>query len=387
MGIAGSEKISNVNSITPIRLDVYRTRLPMRSFEHAAASRKVAEAIVTHVQTAEGPDGWGETLPRKYVTGETLETVLRDIDRYVWPPVAGESLTEADLAERVPARCTDGRCINAACCAVELACHDALLREENAPASLPISARVTGVLGSRSPHKTAWRLTAMRLFGLRDFKLKLGLGEDNDAANLAVVARRLGRKLRKGRCTLRVDVNGGWTPEETPARAGELAERGVSAIEQPFFGSAQQLAEVAARCPLRLIADESLLTEHDARALLDGETPVMWNLRISKNAGLAQTLRLAKLATEHGVPFVVGAMVGESGILSAAQRRLLQRAPAARFVEGNYGRLLLGDDLTRPSPRFGFGGRLKPLRGRGLGVAMDTDKLARYGEHVATLTV
>ncbi|MFP4053573.1 MAG: mandelate racemase/muconate lactonizing enzyme family protein [Phycisphaerae bacterium] len=376
-----------MNSITPIRLDVYRTRLPMRSFEHAAASRSVAEAIVTRLQTAEGREGWGETLPRPYVTGETLETVLRDIRHYIWAAVAGESLTEAHLAERIPARCSEDRCINAACCAVELACHDALLREENAPPSLPIAARVTGVLGSRSPRKTARRLMAMRLFGLRDFKLKLGLGEDADAANLRLVHRRLGRKLRKGRCTLRVDVNGGWTPEETPARARELTGQGVSAIEQPFFGSADQLAEVADRCPVRLIADESLLTEDDARALLAGSTPVMWNLRISKNGGLAQTLRLAKLAAEHDVPFVVGAMVGESGILSAAQRRLLQRTPTVRFVEGNYGRFLLGDDLTRPSPRFGFGGRLRPLKSPGLGVQVDTDRLARYGEHVATLTV
>jgi glucarate dehydratase len=79
-------------------------------------------------------------------------------------------------------------------------------------------------------------------------------------------------------------------------------------------------------------------------------------------------------------------MVGESGLLSAAQCRLLQSAPeAVRFVEGNYGRWLLADDLTRPSPRFGYGGRLRAPSGPGLGVTVDAGKLARYGRLVASL--
>jgi L-alanine-DL-glutamate epimerase-like enolase superfamily enzyme len=55
-------------------------------------------------------------------------------------------------------------------------------------------------------------------------------------------------------------------------------------------------------------------------------------------------------------------------------------------VEGNYGRLLLGDDLTRPSPRFGYGGRLRPLKRPGLGVRVDAGKLATYGKKVLSLT-
>ena len=47
----------------PIRLDIHRTAIPMRSFEHAAASRELAEAIVTRVTFDDGAVGWGETLP------------------------------------------------------------------------------------------------------------------------------------------------------------------------------------------------------------------------------------------------------------------------------------------------------------------------------------
>ena len=83
---------------------------------------------------------------------------------------------------------------------------------------------------------------------------------------------------------------------------------------------------------------------------------------------------------------VLGCMVGESGILSAAQRRLLQAVgPGVRFVEGNYGRLLLAGDIVRLSPRFGYGGRLSVLGGAGLGVEVDPARMARWGRRVVTL--
>jgi hypothetical protein len=56
-----------------------------------------------------------------------------------------------------------------------------------------------------------------------------------------------------------------------------------------------------------------------------------------------------------------------------------------RFVEGNYGRLLLAGDIVRRSPRFGYGGRLKVLSGVGLGVEVDPARMARWARRVATL--
>ncbi len=51
-------------SVKPIRLDLYRTAIPMRGFQHAAASRDVSEAVLVRVEFADGSMGWGETLPR-----------------------------------------------------------------------------------------------------------------------------------------------------------------------------------------------------------------------------------------------------------------------------------------------------------------------------------
>ncbi|HOF18788.1 MAG TPA: enolase C-terminal domain-like protein [Phycisphaerae bacterium] len=362
----------------PIRLDIHRTAIPMRSFEHAAASRELAEAIVTRVTFDDGAVGWGETLPRDYVTGETLDTVPTDLGTTLWPAIAGKPVGPEQV-RALPARDADGRCITAARCAMELALSDAIAP----PAAVaPIRARVSGVLGSADPDRTARRLRWMRLYGLRDFKLKLGFGYEIDRANLAAVDRRIGRAIARGRCTLRVDVNGGWDAASAPERVEELAQYGVCAVEQPVYGPPEALADLAARCTLPLIADESLRTGDDARVLLAAGAKVWWNLRISKNGGLTLAADLARLAAGRGVPLVVGCMVGESGILSAAQRRLLTGIPQPRFVEGNYGRFLLSDDLTTPSPRFGYGGRLGPPP---KALRVNADKLARYGTLLATL--
>jgi L-alanine-DL-glutamate epimerase-like enolase superfamily enzyme len=225
----------------------------------------------------------------------------------------------------------------------------------------------------------------MRWFGLRDFKLKLGFDEATDAENLRLVHKRLGRAIAAGRCTLRVDVNGGWDADTTPDRVAALKPFGVLVVEQPVYCPPGRLVELARRCELPLMADESLLTEGDARELLAEPRRVWWNVRISKNGGLTRAIAMSRLAAERGVPLTVGCMVGESSILSAAQRRLLQAACGVRFVEGNYGRFLLAGDLTERSLRFGYGGRLSAVRECGLGMHVDARKLARWGALVKTL--
>jgi hypothetical protein len=77
-------------------------------------------------------------------------------------------------------------------------------------------------------------------------------------------------------------------------------------------------------------------------------------------------------------------MVGESSVLSAAQRRLLQAGPEPAFVEGNFGRFLLAADIARPSLRFRWGGRLKARAGRSLGVSVRPESLDELGELMAT---
>jgi L-alanine-DL-glutamate epimerase-like enolase superfamily enzyme len=372
----------------------------MRGFDHAAASRSVSESILVKLTYDDGFIGWGETLPRKYVTGETLETVPEDIEKNIWPACLKDNLlSPTPKSKPIPAK-AGRRCLNAAACAVDLAglrrmFHDlheippALMQQLAHRARLRtyIDAKVTGVLGSKDPAKTARRFRLMRWFGLTDFKLKLGLGDDVDAENLRLVHKKLHKAIRGGRATLRVDVNGAWDEETTPNRIDGLREYDVCAVEQPVYCTPSKLVKLAARCSLPIIADETLLTERNAKTLLTAGDNIWWNLRLSKNGGLLPTLKLMNQAAQNHVPFVLGCMVGESSILSAAQRRLLQLGPVPKFVEGNYGRFLLSGDLLAgwKSLTFGYAGHLRTLKDDGLGIKVSDEKIAKYAQHLKTL--
>lgn len=362
-------------SARPVKLDIYRTAIPMRSFEHAAATRNLAEAVVVRLEMSDGSVGWGETLPRKYVTGETLETVPDDIERMSPLNPADESV---DASVPKPA----------AACALDLALVDADAKAEGKSLGGPIphNIRVSGVLGSADPARTSRRLRMMRLYGLRDFKLKLGFGDDTDTENLRVVHKQIGKAIRDLEYTLRVDVNGGWAAEEIPDRVAALKPFGVCVVEQPVFGPPETLIELAQRCELPLMADESLITIADTNKFVHATGKKVWmNVRLSKSGGIGPCGKIAEAAAQAGAPFVIGCMVGESGILSAAQRVLLAKIPKPKFVEGNYGKFLLADDLTKPSLRFGYGGKLKTLTGPGLGVTVSERKITRYGTLIKTL--
>jgi L-alanine-DL-glutamate epimerase-like enolase superfamily enzyme len=54
------------------QLTVYVVRLPLkRPFTHATAARHDSENVFIRCELADGTTGWGDGVPRDYVTGET----------------------------------------------------------------------------------------------------------------------------------------------------------------------------------------------------------------------------------------------------------------------------------------------------------------------------
>ena len=70
--------------------------------------------------------------------------------------------------------------------------------------------------------------------------------------------------------------------------------------------------------------------------------------------------------------------MGETAILSAAGRHLAASLPDVVFVEGSFGTLLLAEDISVESVRFGHRGEAPLLTGPGLGVRVLEDRLRRH---------
>lgn len=384
-----------LSQIQCVRL--YPLAIPLRqTFSHAAAERRTADPLVVAVELRSGLTGYGETLPRPYVTGETVTSVIEAIHTRLMPGMerwCPDSFAAAlELIDSLPERSRDGQLILAARAGLELALLDAYSRQFRRGLSeaagwlglpgfgTPGSAgrvRYSGVLSAADPASLRRSVRKMRWFGLRDFKLKVGFDDDDERVRTVVAA--LGRTLGR-KTTLRLDANGGWTVEAAIERFKMWASLPISCVEQPLpCGQEEKVRDLRRAASFPVMHDESLLTFKDAeRMIADGVMDAM-NIRISKNGGLLPAMRLAGLARQRRLCFQLGCMVGETSILSAAGRRFLEYVPGATFAEGSYGKFLLRGDVARRSLRFGYGGRVRPLSGYGWGVEVDVAALHAYG--------
>lgn len=380
-------------------LRLYRLAIPLRlRFEHAAAARQTADPVVVAL-TAGAPHahhvGYGETLARPYVTGETTDSVIADITDLFPPHLANfEARTFIEALEQIDALPAndDGRIINAARTAVELALLDLAsqafrrrpadaagwlgLPHFGPPGCLP-TARYSGIVVGRRRRRLQSLLWLQRLYGLRDFKLKVATDGWEDRLRWTYEV--LQRPLQNQTATLRVDANSGWSLADATEATPFLEAHGVSAIEQPLPDTHDSdLPYLAQQTHCDLIADESLLTGEDAQRLIQAGGIRVFNIRIAKNGGLLPSLRIARQALAAGRDVQLGCLVGETSLLTAAGCAFLETCPRVRFTEGAFGRLLLQHDITPRSLRFGYAGRLRPCRGFGWGVEVDPRRLERF---------
>jgi L-alanine-DL-glutamate epimerase-like enolase superfamily enzyme/pyrroloquinoline quinone (PQQ) biosynthesis protein C len=369
-------------------LTIYRLRIPFhQTFRHALHSREESDAVVVKVIDSNGRGGFGESLPRSYVTGETSESMIVRIREHLAPRVFAQSFApgwetfeylQAAVSEWTRPEEQQGSVAawNAAFCAVELALLDWSLRADHcALADLLPPARYevvySGVISADAPDDAAALAKRMARVGIRQIKVKVGTVDD--AARLQAVRKAIGEDIE-----LRADANGAWKADEAIEQLQRLARFKLQAIEQPV--RADDLAgmkRVRQESGVAVMADESLVTLDQARRLAEMGACDYFNIRLSKNGGIGGSLAIARLAQEAGIKIQVGAQVGETGILSAAGRTLAAHLPALAFAEGSFGTWLLAEDVTFENVAFGWGGRAPLLQNRGLSVTVKEDVLDR----------
>jgi L-alanine-DL-glutamate epimerase-like enolase superfamily enzyme len=215
--------------------------------------------------------------------------------------------------------------------------------------------------------------------GLRHVKVKVG--RDDDVPRVAAVRAALGPQA-----TIRLDANGAWTFERALCVLAAMTPLGIAAVEQPLpRGPVATLAALRRATSVPIMADESVVTLADAEALLAERAVDYLNVRVSKCGGLARSAAIAMRAAAHGVGIQVGSHVGETAGLAAAGRHLAASLPDVAFVEGSYGTLLLAEDVSFESVRFGHGGKAPLLAGPGLGIHVIEPRLRRWARAVREL--
>src|SRR5271166_2469096 len=94
----GTRSFEMMDVFSPVRLttrikriELFRVRVPLKKeIKHASHSRTESENLVVRVELANGQSGYGESVPRNYVTGETLESTFATLGRHDWARMMGQ---------------------------------------------------------------------------------------------------------------------------------------------------------------------------------------------------------------------------------------------------------------------------------------------------------
>src|ERR1700730_3076157 len=78
---------------------LYALSIPFHErFRHSEADRAACDSVVVRGVDADGNEGWGEGAPRPYVTGETVATMLADLEA-AWPAIGATPLPRLHAPE------------------------------------------------------------------------------------------------------------------------------------------------------------------------------------------------------------------------------------------------------------------------------------------------
>lgn len=376
------------------RLSVFPLSIPLRwKVTSARVEYGLTDPVVVSVELTNGTIGYGETLPSRDVTSETVESVVAALGDVFGPALMEfhpESFPEAlEAIEALPWQDNAGRQVPAARAAIDMALLDATMRFFSrgvddvvqwmglpgfgSPGSLH-RVRFSGLLAHEDDGSTLRHLRYLYWRGVRNFTLKVGM--QGDLNRLKRTESYLRRPLARGRAALTVDADGWWSKDEAIEWLSDAKGHTITAIEQPVpRGDEEDLPILRDLFETPIIADESVITVEDAQRLVTLRAVDGFNIRLSKCGGLLPALRIAALARRADLDVRFGCMVGETSLLAAAGLRFLQVCPCVSQAEGCFGSLLLSADIATKSLRFGYGGRPPRVVAEGLGVEVVPERI------------
>ena len=194
------------------------------------------------------------------------------------------------------------------------------------------------------------RLKEKLALGFRCVKLKIGA---IDFAKELDLIQHIRKHFSREEVELRVDANGGFTPDVALERLQELARYDIHSIEQPIM--AHQWSEMAQLCqlsPLPIALDEELIgvnsTDEKIR-LLDTIKPQYIILKPSLHGGVAGTREWIALANERGIgSWITSALESNIGLNAIAQLAADIYGPQITMPQGLGTGMLFTDNIPTP---------------------------------------
>lgn len=323
------------------------------------------ENAIVRLETDSGLVGLGAASPEPRVTGETMKACRSALARGRIEWLVGRNASDPEpilreLEDRMAST-------PAARAAVDMALHDLAAQERGVPLvemlgraheALPTSITI----GIKPLEETLAEAGEYLSRGFRVLKVKIGLNLDEDLERLARLRERVGEGI-----AIRADANQGYSGEDVLRFFSATAGLGLELVEQPLpADSIEAMRALPERVREQIAADESLLTEENARTLSAPPRACgIFNVKLMKCGGIAPARRIAAVAESAGIRLMWGCM-DESRISITAALHAALSCRATRYLDLD-GSL----DLARDVVRGGFlleDSVMRTTSGPGLGV-------------------
>lgn len=194
------------------------------------------------------------------------------------------------------------------------------------------------------------RLEAKLKAGFRCIKIKIGAIDFDQELQLI---RHIRSTFSRNDVELRVDANGGFTPEEALSRMEALVQYDIHSIEQPI--KQHQWTEMARLCAATLLPiglDEELIGVNERQKkieLLDTIRPQYIVLKPSLHGGMAGTEEWIQLARERNIgSWITSALESNVGLNAIAQLTASIYGTNIRHAQGLGTGQLFADNIEIP---------------------------------------
>ena len=194
------------------------------------------------------------------------------------------------------------------------------------------------------------RLESKMKEGFRCVKLKIGAIDFDKELDLI---RHIRSAFTKEQIELRVDANGGFTPDDAMNRLEQLAKYDIHSIEQPIRQHQwPDMAQLCKNTPLPIALDEELIgvnivsmKEH----LLDTIRPQYIILEPSWHGGMTGSREWIRMAKERGIgSWITSALESNVGLNAIAQFASDVNGPAITMPQGLGTGMLFTDNIPMP---------------------------------------
>ncbi|CAN5809696.1 dipeptide epimerase [soil metagenome] len=359
--------MTTIHSIEVRAIAVERTT----TLTTAYGPRNDATTVLVQIQTDDGITGVGQAIVDQPYYGESAEGMVANIRTHLAPLLLGEDPFAIARLNDMLSRALPGH--NASRSALEMALWDIKGKALRVPVyqllggKLRDGIEIMGSLRHASPEAMA--AEAVELLDRHRYpviKMKTGMDVMGDTQRYAAVREAVG-----DRAGLQIDGNAGYSFGDALLALTAMIDTGnLVMIDQPV-ANLDDMADLARRLPVPLMADESIDGPRQALDIARKRAASGGFVKISRLGGLLDVQKTTTIFEAAGMTVSMGIYYD---VIAAAAAHLAAALPAVTWPSPFTD--LTGTILTEPLVPEGL---LLPVPdGPGLGVKLDQELVERY---------